>query len=263
MPKKQRLDLLLVERNLAMSRTKASAMIMAAEVFVDGQIVDKPGMKVPTESTIKLKSKPKYVGRGGLKLEGALEAFEISIENTICADVGASTGGFTDCLLQNGAKRVYAIDVGHGIIDYRLRVDDRVMLLENTNARYLEILDEQVDLVVIDVSFISLKLILPSVKNWLTVGADIITLIKPQFEAGRSDVGKGGIVRDLSVHKRVLQDVPAFAEQLGFTVQDIIRSPITGQKGNVEYLMWLSSGNDKQPQIPYTEKIPLILDDSL
>jgi len=261
MPKKQRLDVLLVEKQLVPSRTKASAMIMAAEVFVNGQIADKPGMKVPIDSEVTLKAKPKYVGRGGLKMEGALETFDIKVKDTICADVGASTGGFTDCLLQNGAKRVYAIDVGHNIIDYRLRTDDKVILLENTNARYLEGLDEDVNLVVIDVSFISLRLILPAVKMWLSQEADIITLIKPQFEAGKQDVGKGGIVRDTDVHERVLKEIPKFAEGLGFVVMDLMRSPITGQKGNVEYLMWLKWGQNTEPSEHYMDKVTLVIDD--
>lgn len=261
MPKKQRLDVLLVEKQLVPSRTKASAMIMAAEVFVNGQIADKPGMKVPIDSEVTLKAKPKYVGRGGLKMEGALETFDIKVKDAICADVGASTGGFTDCLLQNGAKRIYAIDVGHNIIDYRLRTDDRVILLENTNARYLEGLDEDVNLVVIDVSFISLRLILPAVKMWLSQKADIITLIKPQFEAGKQDVGKGGIVRDTDVHERVLKEIPKFAEELGFVVMDLMRSPITGQKGNVEYLMWLKWGQNTEPSEHYMDKVTLVIDD--
>ncbi len=262
MPQKQRLDILLVEKNLVPSRSKAAAMIMAAEISVNDQIIDKPGMKVPIDAEITLKSKPKYVGRGGLKLEGALNTFNLNVQGKICADVGASTGGFTDCLLQKGAERVYAIDVGRGIIDYRLRVDKRVVLLENTNARYLEILDEAVNLVVIDVSFISLKLILPAVQNWLMPKANIITLIKPQFEAGKQNVGKGGIVRDSNIHKRVLHDIATFSEDKGFDVVDLMKSPITGQKGNVEYLAWMSSGYEVS-STPYSEKIPLIVDDSL
>ena len=191
MVKKERLDVLVVQKELVDSRSKASAMIMAAEVFVNGQIADKPGMRVPIDADVTLKSKPRYVGRGGIKLEAALIAFDVEISNKVCADVGASTGGFTDCLLQNDASRVYAIDVARGIIDYRLRIDERVILLENTNARYLESLNEPVDLVVADVSFISLRLILPAVQRWLSSEADIITLVKPQFEAGKSDVGKG------------------------------------------------------------------------
>ena len=263
MSEKQRLDVLLVDRQLAPSRTKASAMIMAAEVSVEGQIIDKPGTRISADAEIRLKSKPKYVGRGGLKLEGALETFSVNVKEIVCADVGASTGGFTDCLLQNGAKRVYAIDVGYNIIDYRLRIDDRVILLENTNARYLEELDEPIDLAVIDVSFISLKLILPAVQQWLSDQADVIALIKPQFEAGKQDVGKGGIVRNPNVRKRILEDIPMFAEELGFTVIDLIRSPITGQKGNVEYLVWLTWGKSITPTTSYSyiDKIPLIIND--
>lgn len=256
MVKKERLDVLVVQRELVESRSKASAMIMAAEVFVNGQIADKPGMRVPIDAEVTLKSKPRYVGRGGIKLEAALDSFDIDVAGKICADVGASTGGFTDCLLQNDASRVYAIDVARGIIDYRLRVDDRVILLENTNARYLETLDEPVNLVVGDVSFISLRLILPAVKQWLSPTADIVTLVKPQFEAGKSDVGKGGIIKEPSVRRRVLEEITAFAEEIGFNVVDIIRSPITGQKGNTEYLMWLKWGHHYPINLSYAEKIP-------
>lgn len=255
MAKKERLDVLVVQKELAPSRNKASAMIMAAEVFVDGQIADKPGMRVALDADITLKSKPRYVGRGGIKLEAALNAFDIDIRGKICADVGASTGGFTDCLLQHDAARVYAIDVARGIIDYRLRTDSRVILLENTNARYLEKLDEPVHLVVADVSFISLRLILPAIQKWLSASADIITLVKPQFEAGKGDVGKGGIIKDPSVRKRVLEEVTFFSEEANFQVVDLIRSPITGQKGNIEYLMWLKWGHVYHTDLSYTEKI--------
>ncbi|MCY4464388.1 MAG: TlyA family RNA methyltransferase [Chloroflexi bacterium] len=236
---KLRLDKLLVERQLAHTRSKAAAMIMAAEVSVDGRMIDKPGAQVSASAAIKLKDKPRYVGRGGYKLEAALRAFPLLVKGKVCADVGASTGGFTDCLLQHGAARVHAIDVGSGIIDYRLRLDDRVRLLEKTNARYLQSLGELVGLAVIDVSFISLRLILPAVMRWLQADADVIALVKPQFEAGKHDVGKGGIVRDLSVHRRVLSEVASFASNVGLTPTSLIRSPITGAKGNVEYLLWL------------------------
>lgn len=244
MAKKLRLDKLLVARQLAHTRSKAAAMIMAAEVSVDGRMVDKPGTQVSASATISLKDKPRYVGRGGYKLEAALEAFPLLVQDKACADVGASTGGFTDCLLQHGAARVHAIDVGSGIIDYRLRKDDRVRLLENTNARYLQSLGESVSLAVIDVSFISLRLILPAVLRWLTDEADIIALVKPQFEAGKHAVGKGGIVRDLSVHRRVLREAVSFASDIGLTPSGLIRSPITGAKGNVEYLLWLRTSGD-------------------
>ncbi|MCY4145456.1 MAG: TlyA family RNA methyltransferase [Chloroflexi bacterium] len=239
---KLRLDKLLVQRRLARTRSKAAAMIMAAEVSVDGRMVDKPGTQVSASAAITLKDKPRYVGRGGYKLAAALAAFPLRVRGKRCADVGASTGGFTDCLLQHGAARVHAIDVGSGIIDYRLRQDTRVRLLENANARYLESLGERVGLAVIDVSFISLRLILPAARRWLAADADVIALVKPQFEAGKSDVGKGGIVRDLSAHRRVLRATASFASGIGLTPSGLIRSPITGAKGNVEYLLWLRMG---------------------
>lgn len=258
MPGKKRLDALLMERQLAKSRNKAAAMIMAAEVFVNNRMIDKPGAQVPSDASIRLKEKPRYVGRGGLKLEAALKAFDIDPAGKVCADVGASTGGFTDCLLQHGAARVHAIDVGTGIIDYRLRMDERVVLLENTNARYLNSLGEPVAIAVIDVSFISLRLILPAVRKWLWNQADVAALVKPQFEAGRADVGKGGIVRSGAVHERVLAEITRFAESIGFTVADIIASPIRGQKGNVEYLMWLTAGYKVGSESSYRDKIALL-----
>lgn len=256
---KVRLDVLLLERRLAASRSKAAAMIMAAEVFVNGRLIDKPGTQVRPDVKIRLKEKPRYVGRGGLKLEAALAAFDMNPKGKVCADVGASTGGFTDCLLQNGAARVHAIDVGTGIMDYRLRVDKRVVLLENTNARYLKALSERVALAVIDVSFISLRLILPAVRKWLSEQADVVALVKPQFEAGKSDVGKGGIVRDRAVHGRVLTDISRFAESIGFDVADMIASPVRGQKGNVEYLMWLTMGYQVDSASFDSEKIAAVI----
>ncbi len=239
MTDKRRLDVLLVNRKLADSRNKAAAMIMAAEVSVDGKLVDKPGTMVASNARIRLKQKRRYVSRAGLKLEAALREFKIDVTDKVCADVGASTGGFTDCLLRAGAARVHAIDVGSGILDYKLRQDERVRLLERTNARYLDSLGELVGLVVVDVSFISLRHILPRVKGWLLPNADLVVLVKPQFEAGKSDVGKGGIVRDPAVHRRVLLETAQHALTQDFAVLDLMRSPITGQKGNVEFLMWL------------------------
>ena len=239
---KSRLDLLLVSRNLAPSRSKAAAMIMAGEVRVNDRIVDKPGTFVPTAVNVSLKQKPRYVGRGGLKLEAALEVFGVDPSGKTCADIGSSTGGFTDCLLQHGAAKVYAIDVGRGLLDYRLRQDSRVELMENTNARYLQSLGESVDIAVIDVSFISLRLILPAVSRLVEQAGDVVALVKPQFEAGRAEVGKGGIVRDATVHRRVLRDTAATALSLRFAPLDVMRSPITGAKGNVEFLMWLRYG---------------------
>ena len=240
---KLRLDKLLVERGLADTRSQAAAIIMAAEARVDGRLVDKPGAQVRRDAHIALKEKPRYVGRGGLKLEAALRAFPLSVTGAVCADVGASSGGFTDCLLQHGAARVYAIDVGSGIIDWRLRNDERVHLLEKTNARYLQALPEPVSLAVIDVSFISLRLILPAVQRWLAEDADIVALVKPQFEVGKGEVGKGGIVRDRAAHARVLREIAAFAAGIGLSPRGLIRSPITGAKGNVEFLLWLRTGD--------------------
>ncbi|MDE2857592.1 MAG: TlyA family RNA methyltransferase [Chloroflexota bacterium] len=239
---KRRLDMLLVDRALAESRAKAAAMIMAAEVNVDGRLVDKPGALVASSACIRLKEKQRYVSRAGLKLEAALREFRIDVAGKICADVGASTGGFTDCLLQAGAARVHAIDVGSGILDFGLRRDKRVRLLERTNARYLDSLGELVGLIAVDVSFISLRHILPPAKAWMLPQADLVALVKPQFEAGKSDVGKGGIIKDPAVHKRVLQEIAAYAASHGFSILDLMRSPITGKKGNVEFLMWLRNG---------------------
>ena len=217
-------------------------MIMAGEVIVDAIIVDKPGTFVAADAEIVLKDKPRYVSRGGLKLEAALKGFGIDPTGKVCVDIGASTGGFTDCLLQHGAAKVYAIDVGKGILDYRLRGDSRVVLMENTNARYLEPLGESVEVAVVDVSFISLRLILPAVARVVSATAEVIALVKPQFEAGRSEVGKGGIIRDVTVHRRVLKEAASGAQSLGFAARDVMRSPITGAKGNIEYLLWLRRG---------------------
>ena len=260
--RKHRLDVLLAARGLAASRSKAAAMIMAAEVYVNEAVVDKPGTLVAFDAAIRLKEKPRYVGRGGLKLEAALEGFAIDPSGRICADVGASTGGFTDCLLQRGALRVYAIDVGSGLIDYRLRKDERVRLMENTNARYVESLSESPALAVVDVSFISLKLILPAVSKWLTPTADVICLVKPQFEAGRDDVGRGGIVRSLAIRRRVLREIADAAIRLGFTPVEVIRSPIRGAKGNVEFLMWLRWGPSEIGEPSVYERIELLTDRS-
>jgi 23S rRNA (cytidine1920-2'-O)/16S rRNA (cytidine1409-2'-O)-methyltransferase len=256
---KQRLDILLHERDLASSREKARAMIMAGEVLVDGEIVDKPGTKITLTSEITVKSKPRFVSRGGEKLAGALADFKIDVAGRICADVGVSTGGFTDCLLQNNAARIYAIDVGYGQIAYTLRQDPRVVVIERTNARYLEKLDEQVNLVVMDASFISLRLLLPVIKGWLQPQADIIPLIKPQFEAGPHDVGKGGVVRDSHVHIRVLDEVLQFAAQQGFTVRDLTMSPLKGPAGNIEFLAWLSWGDSQSPSRSIDEMIKAVI----
>lgn len=242
MASKERIDILVYERGLAPSREKARAMIMAREVLVNGEVVDKAGTKISTEADITVTGKPRFVSRGGDKLAAALAAFPVDISGRIAADVGASTGGFTDALLQHGAARVYAIDVGYGQIDYRLRQDPRVVVIERTNARHLEKLDEPVSFVSIDASFISLRLLLPVIQGWLTPQADLIPLIKPQFEAGPQDVGKGGVVRDHAIHARVLHEVLGFAAGAGFSVRGLITSPLKGPAGNTEFLAWLGYG---------------------
>lgn len=239
--RKERLDKLLVARGLVSTRSKAQGLILAGEVFVDGKQVDKPGTVVDPEGAIELKTRPLYVGRGGFKLAGALETFGLKVQNAICADVGACTGGFTDVLLQSGAARVYAIDVGYGQLDWSLRQDERVVVMERTNARYLESLAEAVNFVAIDVSFISLRLILPAVKQWLALGANIVALIKPQFEAGPKQVGRGGIVKDTAVHRAVLLDLWHWFGENGFGVQGLTKSSVTGADGNVEFLVWLKA----------------------
>jgi 23S rRNA (cytidine1920-2'-O)/16S rRNA (cytidine1409-2'-O)-methyltransferase len=253
---KIRLDVLLVERGLAESRTKAQAMIMAGQVRVADQVTLKPATAVPTDSALTIDSGPRFVSRGGEKLDAALESFNIDVTGLVCADVGASTGGFTDCLLQRGAAKVYAIDVGKGILHWKLRNDPRVIVMEETNARFVESLPGTVDFVTIDASFISLKILLPVVKKWLTplrlppfseqVGREkdegIIALIKPQFEAGRKDVARGdGVIRDPEIHRQVLLHVLGFAQNEGLQIRGLIKSPLLGPKGNAEFLAWLSS----------------------
>ncbi len=240
--KKERLDKLLVARGLVGTRSKAQGVILAGEVLVDGVRVDKPGTAVPLASNIELKTPLPYVGRGGFKLAGALETFGLEVKGAICADVGACTGGFTDVLLQNGAARVYAIDVGYGQLDWSLRQDERVVVLERTNARYVDALDEPVDFVAIDVSFISLRLILPAVKQWLAPRANIVALIKPQFEAGPKQVGRGGIVKDTAVHRAVLEELRQWFRESELAVLGLMASPVTGADGNVEFLVWLQAG---------------------
>lgn len=240
--KKERLDKLLVAQGLIPTRSKAQGIILAGEVMVDGKMVDKPGTAVPIEATLELKAQLPYVGRGGFKLAGALETFGLDVTDAICADVGACTGGFTDVLLQNGAARVYAIDVGYGQLDWSLRNDARVVVMERTNARYLESLDELVNFVAIDVSFISLRLILPAVKQWLAAGSNIVALIKPQFEAGPKQVGRGGIVKDTAVHRAVLLELWQWFRDHAFGVQGLTISSVTGADGNIEFLVWLQVG---------------------
>jgi 23S rRNA (cytidine1920-2'-O)/16S rRNA (cytidine1409-2'-O)-methyltransferase len=239
---KDRIDRLIVDRGLARSRSVAQRLIYAGEVFVDGQLVDKPGTQVPTEAEVKLKAKPRFVGRGGEKLAAALARFPVVVTDVVAADIGASTGGFTDCLLQNGARKVYAIDVGYGQLAWTLRQDDRVVVMERVNARYLEALPEPVALIVSDVSFISLRLIYAAAVHWLQPGGEVISLIKPQFEAGRRHVKKGGVVRDPAVHRRVLDEVTAMMDALGLGLQGLMASPLIGPAGNVEFLGWWRLG---------------------
>jgi len=238
--KKQRIDLLMVDQGLCSSRTKAQRLIMAGEVRVDEKLVTKPGTQVLTAATITIAERLPFVSRGGYKLQAALDAFDVSVEHKTIADVGASTGGFTDCMLQRGAQRVYAIDVGYGQLAWSLRNDERVVVMERTNARHLRELPEPIDLATVDVSFISLKLILPRIHDWLVPGGSVIALIKPQFEAGRAQVGKGGVVRDPAVHRQVLQRILTWAAQNGLPPQGLIRSPIKGPAGNIEFLTALT-----------------------
>ncbi len=235
----------MVERGLAESRSLAQRLVMAGQVRVDGQVVLKPSATLETNAEISVDHGPPYVSRGGEKLAAALDHFPILVRDKVCADVGASTGGFTDCLLQHGAARVYAIDVGRGILHWKLRQDARVVVMEETNARYLEQLPEQVELVTIDASFISLKVLLPVVKGWLAPKAQVVALVKPQFEAGRQEVARGdGVIRDPLVHQRILEEVLSFAQSIGFEAKKAIRSPLLGPKGNVEFLAWLALGPD-------------------
>ncbi len=236
---KERIDVLMVERGLVESRSQAQRLIMAGQVRLEGQMVHKASETAENSAHIEVLGLPKFVSRGGEKLQAVLDAFEIDPTNWVCADVGASTGGFTDCLLQAGAKRVYAIDVGKGQLHWRLRKDPRVILLENTNARYLTELPELVELVVADVSFISLTLILPGMRNWLKPEGKVVCLIKPQFEAGKEQVGKGGVVRDRGVHAQVLRKVLASAQAEQLYPVGLIQSPLKGPKGNLEFLVYL------------------------
>lgn len=239
---KERIDVLMVKKGLTESRERAKKLIMAGIVYIDTERIDKPGTKVEINSNVVVKGNPlPYVSRGGLKLEKALKVFELSVEGKKAVDIGASTGGFTDCMLQNGAKKVYAIDVGYGQLAWKLRNDKRVVPIERTNIRNvaLETIGEYVDFATIDVSFISLKLVLPVAKELLTENADIVALIKPQFEAGREKVGKKGVVRDNNVHKEVLTEILNFCNSINLFVHNISYSPIKGSEGNIEYLAHL------------------------
>lgn len=251
---KERLDILLVNRGLAPSREKAKALIMAGIVYVDGQKEDKAGSTFDTEKEIEVRGQTlKYVSRGGLKLEKAMDVWPIRMEGNICMDIGSSTGGFTDCMLQNGAAKVYAIDSGRGQLDWKLRNDERVVCMEKTNARYLdrELIPEPIDFFSVDVSFISLSKILPPAFALLKEGGQAVCLIKPQFEAGREKVGKKGVVRDRKVHVEVIESVLADAQAIGFHILGLEYSPIKGPEGNIEYLVWLGRDCERPEDAPY------------
>lgn len=244
---KDRLDVLLVKRGLAESREKAKAVIMSGIVYVDGQKEDKAGQTFADTANIEVRgSTLKYVSRGGLKLEKAMECFDVSVKDKVCMDIGASSGGFTDCMLQNGAKKVYAVDVGHGQLAWKLRNDTRVVVMEKTNIRYVkpEDIGESIDFASIDVSFISLSKVLPAAYNLLGERGEIVALIKPQFEAGREKVGKKGVVREKSTHIEVIQNCFAYAKENGFFVRELEFSPVKGPEGNIEYLYHLVKSCD-------------------
>lgn len=260
---KERLDVLLVNRGFAPSREKAKAIIMSGNVFVDGQREDKAGASFADSVLIEIKGNMlKYVSRGGLKLEKAMEVFAIDVTDKICMDVGASTGGFTDCMLQNGAKKVYSIDVGHGQFAWKLRQDERVVCMERTNIRYVtaDEVPEAIAFASIDVSFISLTKVLPPVRELMKKDGEIICLIKPQFEAGREKVGKKGVVREKSVHREVIENVIEFAKNNGFSIQNLDFSPIKGPEGNIEYLLYIKKAEAYSEMEHQEEKITAVID---
>ena len=245
---KKRLDVLLVEKGLAQSRERAKSLIMSGIVFVNGERFDKSGSTVDQDANIEVRgSGLQYVSRGGLKLEKAMKNFPITLADRVCMDIGASTGGFTDCMLQNGAKKVFAVDVGYGQLAWKLRCDERVINLERTNVRYLttEEIGESIDFISVDVSFISLRLVLPVAKTYLSQDGEMVCLIKPQFEAGKENVGKKGVVRDTAVHIDVVKNIVLFAKEIGFDVKGLTFSPVKGPEGNIEYLIYLKNGTGK------------------
>lgn len=240
--KKQRLDLIMTDRGMVESRSLAQRLVMAGQVRVDGQIVLKPSVRIGGEAKIVIEAGPRFVSRGGEKLETAMQAFGLTvISGWVCVDVGASTGGFTDCLLQHGANRIYAVDVGYGVLHWKLRQDERVVPMEKTNARYISGFEVKIDLVTIDASFISMKVFLPVIAAWFgNNGGIILGLIKPQFEAGRRDASRGdGVIRDPAIHRKVLVDLLDYAQKEGYGVRGLIRSPLMGPKGNTEFLVRL------------------------
>ncbi|MEE1078971.1 MAG: TlyA family RNA methyltransferase [Agathobacter sp.] len=248
---KERLDVLLVNRGLAPSREKAKTMIMAGNVFVNNNREDKAGSTFPDDCQIEIHGQTlKYVSRGGLKLEKAMTHFGITLDDKICMDIGASTGGFTDCMLQNGAKKVYAVDVGYGQFAWKLRQDERVVCMEKTNIRYVtpEQIGDALDFASVDVSFISLTKVLPPARELLKENGQMVCLIKPQFEAGREKVGKKGVVRDKAVHEEVVDRIVNFALENGFSVHNLEYSPIKGPEGNIEYLVYIEKSNNPQKE---------------
>ncbi len=271
---KERLDVLLVQRNLAESREKAKAMIMAGIVFVNNEREDKPGTKFDDKVAIAVKGKTlQYVSRGGLKLEKAMKSFDISLDGAVCMDIGASTGGFTDCMLQNNAASVYAVDVGYGQFAWKLRSDERVVCMEKTNIRYVtpEDIGEPLDFASCDVSFISLTKVLPAAYHLLKDGGEMVCLIKPQFEAGKEKVGKKGVVRDPKVHLEVIENVLDFASSNGFEILNLDFSPIKGPEGNIEYLThikknpsYYSEDEEVVDKYPWREQVDasLIVDEA-
>ena len=262
--KKERLDILLVEKGIFTSRERAKTSIMAGKVFVDGQRVDKAGEKVNVDAEIIFKGQEiPYVSRGGLKLEKAMKEFNISLSNKTCMDIGASTGGFTDCMLQSGAKKVFSIDVGYGQFAWKLRTDPRVVCMERTNIRYVthDDIGEYVDFASIDVSFISLKKIMPATINLLSDNGEVVALIKPQFEAGKEKVGKKGVVRDINVHKEVVQSIVDFLYSEDLNILALSYSPIKGPEGNIEYLVYFTK--DKNVDSKFSmEDIEIVVNDS-
>ena len=262
--KKERLDILLVEKGICNSRERAKTNIMAGLVFVDGHRVDKAGEKVNRDAEIIFKGEElKYVSRGGLKLEKAMNEFNISLENKVCMDIGASTGGFTDCMLQNGATKVFSVDVGYGQFAWKLRVDERVVCMERTNIRYVtpEDIGDKLDFASIDVSFISLRTIMPAVKNLLKDNGEVVALIKPQFEAGRDKVGKKGVVREKSVHKEVVSNIANYLIENDFNIVGMSFSPIKGPEGNREYLVYFSKDKERESDFSL-DQIDEIIDQS-
>lgn len=263
---KKRADVVLFEKGLVDSREKGKRVIMEGVVYIGTERIDKPGQKIDEEADIIIKKNPiKYVSRGGLKLEKSIEEFKLEIKDKICMDIGASTGGFTDCMLKNGAKKVYAVDVGYGQLDWKLRNDPRVIVMERTNIRNVEKdqIGEDMDFISIDVSFISLKLVLPVAKMLLSKDGEISALIKPQFEAGREKVGKKGVIKDKAVHIEVVENIVDFCKGLELGISGLSFSPITGATGNIEFLIYLNNKNEDTIDIDNIEEIINIAHDSL